>query len=84
MGDGLPSLHAAVKFYRARFKQTVAKPVADVVVELLKVKQARGVSDRYRADLDSRLTMACHCAGSTIRASARSATNSMACSASNR
>ncbi len=55
LGDGLASLHAAVKFYRARFKQTVAKPVADVVVELLKVKKSRGASDRYRADLASRL-----------------------------
>ena len=34
---------------------TVAKPVAAVVVELLKVKEARGASDRYRADLASRL-----------------------------
>ena len=56
LGDGLPSLHAAVKFYRARFKQTVAKPVVKVVEEFLAVKLARGASDRYRADLDSRLT----------------------------
>jgi len=55
LGDGLASLHAAAKYYRARFKLTVAKPVADVVVELLKVKASRGASDRYRADLASRL-----------------------------
>jgi site-specific recombinase XerD len=55
LGDGLPSLHAAVKFYRARFKPTVTKPVADVVAELLKLKESRGASDRYRADLASRL-----------------------------
>ena len=55
LGDGLPTLHAAVRFYRARFKQTVAKPVADVVTEFLAVKKARGASDRYYADLKSRL-----------------------------
>jgi integrase len=55
LGDGLASLYAAAKFYRARFKQTVAKPVADVVAELLQVKESRGASDRYRADLASRL-----------------------------
>jgi integrase len=55
LGDGLPTLHAAAKFYRARFKQTIAKPVAEVVAELLTVKEGRGASDRYRADLASRL-----------------------------
>jgi integrase len=76
LGDGLPSLHAAVKFYRARFKPTVAKPVADVVVELLKLKESRGASDRYRADLASRLNRfagdckkaACNVAASDVQA----------------
>lgn len=76
LGDGLPSLHAAVKFYRARFKPTVAKPVADVVTELLKLKESRGASDRYRADLDSRLNCfardckkaCCHVAASDVQA----------------
>jgi integrase len=55
LGDGLASLHAAVKFYAARYRKTERKPVADVVAELLKVKESRGASDRYRADLASRL-----------------------------
>jgi integrase len=54
VGD-LPNLHAAVKFYCARRKQTTAKRVADVVAELLAVKAARGASVRYLQDLRSRL-----------------------------
>jgi integrase len=54
VGD-LSNVHAAIKFYRARFKQTIKKPVAEVVAELLKVKAARGASDRYKADLKGRL-----------------------------
>jgi site-specific recombinase XerD len=54
VGD-LANLHAAVKFYAARHKQTVKKPVADVVAEFLKIKEARGASDRYMKDLRGRL-----------------------------
>lgn len=54
VGD-LSNVHAAIKFYAARNKQTVKKPVADVVAELLKVKRARGASERYIDDLESRL-----------------------------
>jgi integrase len=54
VGD-VSNLHAAVKFYAARYRKTERKPVADVVAELLKIKAARGASDRYRADLASRL-----------------------------
>ncbi len=54
VGD-LPNLHAAAKFYRQRHKQTTAKRVAAVVVELLEVKAARGASKRYLEDLRSRL-----------------------------
>lgn len=52
----LPTLHAAAKFYAARHRQTTAKPVADVVAELLTVKTNRGASKRYLQDLRSRLT----------------------------
>ena len=51
----LAGLHAAVKFSAARNKHTVKKPVPAVVTELLKIKESRGASDRYRADLASRL-----------------------------
>jgi integrase len=54
VGD-LPNLHAAAKFYAARHKRTVSKRVADVVAELLTLKQARRKSGRYLADLRSRL-----------------------------
>ena len=53
---GLVDLSAACKFYAARFKQTSAKRVADVVAELLTVKAARGASKRYLEDLRNRLT----------------------------
>ncbi len=59
VGD-LSNLHAAVKFYAARYRKTERKPVADIVAELLKVKESRGVSDRYRADLASRLKRFAH------------------------
>jgi integrase len=55
LGDGLPSLHAAVSFYKARHKQVTKKPVAEVVAELLKIKEARGASPRYMQDLRYRL-----------------------------
>lgn len=54
VGD-LPSLHAAAKFYAQRHKQITRKSVADVVKELLAVKEARGASPRYLEDLSSRL-----------------------------
>ncbi|MBI3417994.1 MAG: tyrosine-type recombinase/integrase [Verrucomicrobia bacterium] len=54
VGD-LPNLHAAAKFYAARHKRTVAKPVAAVVAELLAVKESRGASARYLQDLRFRL-----------------------------
>ena len=55
MAGDLSNLHAAVKFYAARHKQTVKKPVADVVAELLKIKKGRGASERYIGDLEGRL-----------------------------
>jgi integrase len=54
VGD-LANLHSAAKFYAARHKQTIKKPVAEVVAELLKIKAARGASERYRRDLTGRL-----------------------------
>ncbi|MBM3840113.1 MAG: site-specific integrase [Verrucomicrobia bacterium] len=54
VGD-LANLHAAAKFYAARHKQTIKKPVAEVVAELLKIKAARGASERYMRDLTGRL-----------------------------
>jgi site-specific recombinase XerD len=55
LGDGLPSIHAAVSFYKARHKLVTKQPVAVVVAELLKVKGSRGASVRYAADLRLRL-----------------------------
>jgi integrase len=54
VGD-LSSVHAAIKFYVARHKQTTKKPVAELVAELLEVKRGRGASPRYIGDLESRL-----------------------------
>ena len=54
LGD-LSNLHAAVKFYSARFKQTVKKPVPEVVAEFLQIKAARAASERYLRDLAGRL-----------------------------
>jgi integrase len=51
----LPALLAAVDFYHARHKTLTRKPVAEVVAELLAVKESRGKSDRYLADLRFRL-----------------------------
>ena len=51
----LPQVHEAISFWAARHKQVTAKPVADVVAELLKVKGARGASVRYAKDLRLRL-----------------------------
>jgi integrase len=52
---GLQGAIAAAKFYAERHKPTVAKQVADAVVELLTVKAARGASERYLGDLRGRL-----------------------------
>ncbi|MSU21394.1 MAG: hypothetical protein EXS30_08355, partial [Pedosphaera sp.] len=54
VGD-LANIHAAVKFYVARHKQTTRKPVAEVVAEFLKIKAARQASERYMRDLTGRL-----------------------------
>jgi integrase len=51
----LPNLLAAVKFYAARHKTVIRKPVSEVVAELLSVKEARRMSARYLADLRVRL-----------------------------
>ena len=53
-GD-LSNAHAAIKFYAARNKLTVKKPVADVVADLLQIKKGRGASERYIGDLEGRL-----------------------------
>jgi len=53
-GD-LSGVTAAARFYKARNKTITAKRVADVVAEMLKVKESRGVSARYLKDLGSRL-----------------------------
>ncbi len=54
VGD-LPGVTAAARFYKARNKTVTAKRVADVVAELLKVKESRGASARYLKDLRFRL-----------------------------
>jgi site-specific recombinase XerD len=51
----LSNIPVAIKFYAARHKQTVKKPVAGVVAELLKIKESRGASVRYAKDLRLRL-----------------------------
>jgi integrase len=53
-GD-LSGVTAAARFYKARNKTLTAKRVADVVAELLKVKESRGASARYLEDLHFRL-----------------------------
>src|SRR5208282_2866017 len=53
-GD-LSGIVDAVKFHRQRKKQITNKPVADVLAELLKVKEFRGASTRYLQDLRLRL-----------------------------
>lgn len=54
VGD-LPNLHAAVKFYTARNRRVTRKRVAEVVAELLAVKESRQAKPRYLHDLHSRL-----------------------------
>jgi integrase len=51
----LPAVHEAIRFYRQHHKRTIKKRVADVVEEILKVKEARGAAQRYMEDLRSRL-----------------------------
>ncbi len=51
----LSGLLAAVKFYAARHKSLTRKSVAEVVTELLTVKEARKASTRYLQDLRVRL-----------------------------
>ena len=53
-GD-LPNVIAAAKFYSTRHKQVTAKRVAEVVDELIKIKESRGAAERYAADLRGRL-----------------------------
>jgi hypothetical protein len=55
IGGGLPNLMEAARFYVARHKKTAAKPVADVVAELIVLKEGRGASVRYLQDLRYRL-----------------------------
>jgi site-specific recombinase XerD len=57
VGD-LSNLHAAVKFYAARHKKATPKPFADVVSELLAIKEARRAAPLYLADLRARLNRA--------------------------
>jgi hypothetical protein len=50
----LANIGAAVKFFSDRHRQTTKKPIAEVVAELLAVKESRGASPRYLDDLRSR------------------------------
>jgi site-specific recombinase XerD len=54
VGD-LKSLQTAVDFYAARHKKVIQKAVAETVTEFLRVKKARGASERYIDDLTGRL-----------------------------
>jgi integrase len=54
VGD-TPTVITAANFYAARHKRTTPKRVADVVAELLAVKEKRGASARYLQDLRYRL-----------------------------
>jgi integrase len=54
LGD-LANIGAAVRFYAQRHRQITPKRVADVVAELLKVKESRKASNRYLGDLRARL-----------------------------
>jgi integrase len=53
VGD-LPNLTAACKSYAARNKQTTKKPVAELIAELLAIKESRGAALPYLNDLRSR------------------------------
>ena len=54
VGD-VSNLVVAAKFYAASHKQIIKKTVAEIVTELLRIKSARGASERYLGDLKSRL-----------------------------
>ena len=53
-GD-LSGVAAAARVYKARHKTVMPKRVADVVAELIAHKKARGKSERYLRDINSRL-----------------------------
>ncbi len=53
-GD-LPGVIAAARFYKAKHKTVTPKRVADVLTELLALKESRGASVRYLQDLRLRL-----------------------------
>jgi integrase len=53
-GD-LPGVAAAARFYKAKHKTVTLKRVADVVAELLALKETRGAAARYVDDLRWRL-----------------------------
>jgi integrase len=55
LGD-LAKIAEAIRYYALRHRPVTAKPVSEVLTEVLKVKESRGASDRYKADLESRLT----------------------------
>jgi site-specific recombinase XerD len=57
VGD-LANVAAAVRFYAAHHKKTTSKPFAEVVSELVGIKEARHVAPRYLQDLRSRLNRA--------------------------
>jgi len=52
---GLADLTVACRFFATRHKRSVAKPVAEVVAELITLKEKRGASIRYVGDLRFRL-----------------------------
>ena len=54
VGD-LPTVLEACKFFNARHKKTVQKPVAEVVEEMLAIRKTSGASQRYLQDLRLRL-----------------------------
>jgi len=54
---GLSNLHAAAKYYAERHRQTVKKPVVEVVAEFLEIKKNRKASERYLKDLRLRLEL---------------------------
>ena len=54
VGD-LPGITTAARFYKERNKQIKPKRVAEVVAELINVKESRGASARYLQDLRYRL-----------------------------
>ena len=54
-GGDLGSLVPALRFYRERHKQVVKKSIPELVAEFLKLKESRGASASYLADLKWRL-----------------------------